>query len=67
MGLSHYLQINSTTGIIYYHGTGGVLKGYYITNGHIEDGSVPGDQPILSGSYRGLSWRPTGDLRQRNG
>ena len=67
-GSPSYLQINSTTGIIYYHGTGSVLKGYYITNGHIEDGSLPGDQPILLGNYyRGLSWRPTGDLRQWNG
>ena len=46
-GSPTFLQINSTTGIIYYHGSGDVLKGYYITNGHIEDGSVPGDQPIL--------------------
>ncbi len=46
-GSPTYLQINSTTGIIYYHDTDSVLKGYYITNGHIEDGSLPGDQPIL--------------------
>ena len=46
-GSPTFLQVNSTTGIIYYHGSGDVLKGYYITNGHIEDGSQPGDQPIL--------------------
>jgi len=50
-GSPSFLQVNSTTGIIYYHGSGDVLKGYYITNGHIEDGSLPGDQPILYGNY----------------
>ena len=50
-GSPAFLQVNSTTGIIYYHGSGDVLKGYYVTNGHIEDGSLPGDQPILLGNY----------------
>ena len=50
-GSPTYLQVNSTTGIIYYHGSGDVVKGYYITDGHIEDGSEPGDQPILYGNY----------------
>ncbi len=50
-GSPSFLQINSTTGIIYYHGENNVLEGYYITNGHIEDGSEPGDQPILKGSF----------------
>jgi MBG domain (YGX type)/Legume lectin domain len=48
-GSPSYLPINANTGIIYYHGTGDYLKGYYITNGHIEDGSLPGDLPILKG------------------
>jgi fibronectin type 3 domain-containing protein len=48
-GSPTFLPINANTGIIYYHGTGDVLKGYYITNGHIEDGSLPGDLPILRG------------------
>jgi len=50
-GSPTFVPINSTTGIIYYHGDGAVLTGYYITNGHIEDGSQPGDQPILQGNF----------------
>ena len=50
-GSPTFLQINSTTGIIYYHGSGDVLKGYYISNGHIENGSLPGDHAILTGNY----------------
>ena len=50
-GSPTFLQVSSTTGIIYYHGSGDVLKGYYITDGHIEDGSQPGDQPILLGNF----------------
>ena len=50
-GSPSFLQVNSTTGIIYYHGSGDVLKGYYVTNGHIEDGSLPGDHPILLGNF----------------
>jgi hypothetical protein len=46
-----FYQLNPTTGIIYYHGSGDVLKGYYITNGHIEDGSQPGDLPILKSNF----------------
>jgi hypothetical protein len=49
-GSPAFLQVNSTTGIIFYHGAGSVLKGFYITNGHIEDGSAPGDHAILLGS-----------------
>src|SRR5262249_21913280 len=54
-----FYQVNATTGIIYYHGSNDVLKGYYITNGHIDDTPVdilrssfnslfPGTQPTLS-------------------
>jgi hypothetical protein len=54
-----YAQVNSTTGIIYYHGSGDVLKGYYVSNGHIDDTSghilqstyrsnFPGEQPSVS-------------------
>jgi hypothetical protein len=46
-----FFQVNATTGIIYYHGSGDVLKGYYITNGHIEDGSQTGDRAILKSSF----------------
>ncbi len=49
-----FYQIDPTDGIIYYHGSGDVLKGYYVSNGHIEDGSLPGDRPILS-SPRGTT------------
>jgi hypothetical protein len=42
-----FYQIDATDGIIYYHGSGDVLKGYYVSNGHIEDGSASGDRPIL--------------------
>jgi hypothetical protein len=42
-----FYQIDSSDGIIYYHGSGDVLKGYYVANGRIEDGSMPGDRPIL--------------------
>ncbi len=50
-----FYQIDPTDGIIYYHGSGDVLKGYYVANGHIEDGSLPGDRPILK-SPRGSTF-----------
>ncbi|QEH37254.1 Legume lectin domain protein [Aquisphaera giovannonii] len=50
-GSPSFLQVSGTSGIIYYHGSGDVLKGYYVSNGHIEDGSQPGDRPILYGTY----------------
>jgi hypothetical protein len=54
-----FFQTNPTSGIIYYHGSGDVLKGYVITNGHIDDASAdilrstfrsnfPGEQPSIS-------------------
>jgi hypothetical protein len=42
-----FYQIDPTDGIIYYHGSGDVLKGYYVSNGHIEDGSGQNDRPIF--------------------
>ena len=58
-GNPSFFQINDTTGIIYYHGSGDVLKGYYVSNGHIDDTSshilrstfrsnFPGTQPSIS-------------------
>jgi hypothetical protein len=46
-GNAAFFQVSPDSGIIYYHGSGDVLKGYYVSNGHIEDGSRPGDRPIL--------------------
>ncbi|HEV3204894.1 MAG TPA: hypothetical protein VGY77_10945, partial [Gemmataceae bacterium] len=54
-----FFQTSPTTGIIYYHGSGDVLKGYIITNGHIDDipahilrsafsSRFPGEQPSIS-------------------
>ena len=54
-----FFQLNPTTGIIYYHGSNDVLKGYTITNGHIDDAPAsimrslfnslfPGTQPTVS-------------------
>jgi hypothetical protein len=40
-------QIDPTDAILYYHGSGDVLKGYYVSNGHIEDGTAQGDRPIM--------------------
>jgi hypothetical protein len=48
-------QLDPTDAIIYYHGSGDVLKGYYVSNGHIEDGTVQGDRPILQ-SPRGTTF-----------
>ncbi len=42
-----YAQIDATDGIIYYHGSNDVLKGYYVHNGRIEDGTMPGDRAVL--------------------
>src|SRR5262249_9797414 len=54
-----YAQINDTTGIIYYHGSNDVLKGYFVSDGHIDDtpkdilrspcfSRFPGTQPSVS-------------------
>src|SRR5262249_35670137 len=53
-----YFALSPTSGIIYYHGSGDVLKGYYVANGHIEDGSAPGDRPILRSPPSTLSQFP---------
>jgi hypothetical protein len=58
-GNPSFYQLNATTGIIYYHGQGDFLKGYLISNGHIDDtpadilrsnfrSSYPGTQPVVS-------------------
>jgi hypothetical protein len=58
-GNAAFFKVNATTGLIYYHGTDDVLKGYYITNGHIDDtpadilksgftSQFPGTQPVVS-------------------
>jgi len=63
-GNAAFFQVNggngtpgSGSGIIYYHGTDDVLKGYVISNGHIDDVNIlrsnfnsqfPGTQPVVS-------------------
>jgi hypothetical protein len=58
-GNPSFLKVDATSGIIYYHGQGDVLKGYRITNGHIDDNPAdilrsnipsgyPGTQPVVS-------------------
>jgi hypothetical protein len=64
-----FFKVNATTGIIYYHGQGDFLKGYTITNGHIDDtpadilnslipAGYPGTQPTVSanGTSSGIVW-----------
>src|SRR5262249_23159160 len=46
-GNPSFFQIDASNGILYYHGSGDVLKGYHVSNGHIEDGTRTGDRPIL--------------------
>jgi hypothetical protein len=54
-----FFQTSPTSGIIYYHGSGDVLKGYLISNAHIDDtpahilrstfpSNFPGEQPSIS-------------------
>jgi hypothetical protein len=50
-GNPSFYQIDASDGILYYHGSGDVLKGYYVHNGHIEDGSLPTDRAILKSSF----------------
>jgi hypothetical protein len=67
-----FFQVNPTTGIIYYHGSGDVLKGYRITNGHIDDtpanilrspagtlSNFPGTQPVISANGIANPTNPT--------
>jgi hypothetical protein len=49
-GNAAFFQVDPSTGIIYYHGSGDVLKGYYITNGHIDSNSAD----ILRSNYKSL-------------
>jgi hypothetical protein len=65
-----FFQVNPTTGIIYYHGSGDVMRGYTITNGHIDDAHVmvspqstfsnfPGTQPVISANGIANPTNPT--------
>jgi hypothetical protein len=65
-----FFQVNPTTGIIYYHGSGDVMRGYTITDGHIDDTHVmlspqstfsnfPGTQPVISANGIANPTNPT--------
>jgi hypothetical protein len=69
-GNPSFLKINPTTGIIYYHGQGDYLKGYTITNAHIDDttghilksnvfSGYPGTQPVVSANGIANPTNPT--------
>src|SRR5262249_31903341 len=71
-GNPSFFQVNPTTGIIYYHGSGDVLKGYRITNGHIDDtpatimrspqgtfSNFPGTQPVITANGIANPTNPT--------
>jgi hypothetical protein len=69
-GNPSFFQMTPTTGIIYYHGSGDVLRGYTITNGHIDDAHVmvapqstfsnfPGTQPVISANSIANPTNPT--------
>ena len=71
-GNPSFFQVNPTTGIIYYHGSGDVLKGYFISNGHIDDtpahimrgpastfSNFPGTQPVISANGIANPTNPT--------
>ena len=61
-----YFQLNPTTGLIYYQGSGDLMKSFTISNGvlsplysHTEDYfGFPGSQPVISanGSSNGIAW-----------
>jgi hypothetical protein len=66
-----FFQVNATTGIIYYHGSDDVLKGYMITNGHIDDTNIlrsnflsqfPGTQPVVSANGIASPTSPTNSI-----
>jgi hypothetical protein len=74
-GNPSFLQTSPTEGIIYYHGSGDVARGYHITNGHIDDVNVlhsattfgfPGGQPIESSNGVNLGTGVVWDLRVDN-
>jgi hypothetical protein len=67
-----FFQVSPTTGIIYYHGSGDVLKGYFISDGHIDDtpadilrspsgtlSNFPGTQPVISANGIANPTNPT--------
>jgi hypothetical protein len=68
-----FFKVDASTGIIYYHGQGDFLKGYVITNGHIDDtpadilksnfrSSYPGTQPVVSANGVADPAHPTGGI-----
>jgi hypothetical protein len=68
-----YAQINATTGIIYYHGSNDVLKGYSVSNGHIDTTNIlrapqstfshfPGTQPSVSADGTGNPMMPVNGI-----
>jgi hypothetical protein len=72
-GNPSFYQLNATTGIIYYHGQGDFLKGYLISNGHIDDtpadilrsnfrSSYPGTQPVVSANGVADPTNPTNGI-----
>jgi hypothetical protein len=72
-GNPSFLKVNATTGIIYYHGQGDFLKGYYVSNGHIDDtpanilrspirSGYPGTQPVVSANGIANPTSPTNGI-----
>jgi hypothetical protein len=72
-GNPSFFKVNATSGIIYYHGQGDVLKGYVISNGHIDDTSghilrsgfgsgYPGEQPVVSANGIANPTSPTNGI-----
>src|SRR5262249_38973742 len=61
-----FFKADNSTGILYYHGAGDVLKAYYVRNGHIEDGSQTGDRPILHSNF-GAGFPGTQPVLSANG
>ncbi len=68
-----FFPTGSNSGIIYYHGTGDVLKGFRISNGHIDDtpadilrsgvsSGFPGTQPVVSANGIANPTSPTNGI-----
>src|SRR5262249_46741253 len=66
-----FFQVNDTTGIIYYHGQGDVLKGFTISAAHIDTVNVlrssfgsgyPGAQPVVSANGIANPTSPTNGI-----
>jgi hypothetical protein len=49
-----FYQTGPNSGIIYYHGSNSVLKGYRITNGHIDDVTTPPPSHILQSTFNSI-------------